>query len=826
MAASPYAITPNILPFRPAPKPNLPGPIAIELPRNKPQQQATRDGNALKIEIGDGSVLIDLNPQAVTGQDNKKFDANLAMGMDGSKLAGIARELLRGIDDDNTSRQEWLNTHAEGIKLLGLIIEESRGAVGESAAPLEGMSTVRHPMLLEAVLLFQANAVGALLPAAGPVKVRDDETTKPSVSGVSPGLPAPIPVADAGGGPMASAQPVPPVNGAAGPGGGPIPSTPAIPQIGPNGGAPLEDRDALSNAFEKDFNHYLTAIAKEYYPDTRRMMFGVGFGGQGIKKVYNCPIRRRPVSESINIEDFIVSNALTDLGNAARITHRSKMRPSTLRRLQILGVYRDVDPGTPTDSAEPTAVDQAKAQVIGVAVQANDPKDADYEVYECCCELILDEFAPRQFKGKQLPLPYRVTMERQSEQVLEIRRNWKEDDPQCLPKQYFVEFPFVKAFGWYGIGLLHILGNTEKTLTAAWREMVDSGMFANFPGFVYDKALGRQLTNLFRIPPGGGQPIDVGMKSSIKDAIMPLPYKDLGPAFTAFIQHVEENGQRLGGTAQINVAESRQDAPVGTTLALLEQAGKPTNAVLKGLLDAQATEFQLLKERFREDPEAFWRFNKKPAMPWQKDQFLAALEDYDLIPVADPNNPTALHRAAKADFKMKTATAAPALFDLRKVWISCARDLDIDDPESLLADAPPPGSQPQGPPPKPLDQGKMAELQLKAQGQQTEAQQAASEHALDLQRAALEAQDRAADREAKIRIAMIEQETERLRLASTLAIHSDKTQAAKDALTMKLGGDQSAQAFGAAVDHHGKLVDAALQAQQPQQTPTSQEPQT
>lgn len=803
MALSPLS---NVLPFQPKRQ----APVEIEL---NDGPQTTREGNALKIEVGDGSVVIDLNPTSSGRDKPNKFDDNLAEFIDAGQLGTISSELLQGIMSDDQSRQEWLNQHAEGIKLLGLTVEETSTVAGEGAAPLEGMTKVRHPLLLEAVLQFQANAIGELLPAAGPVRVRDDE---PQPSEILPqpsplaAPPMPPPMMGHNGGPPMNGAPVapplaspavsppsPPAGlGATGPA---SPSGPALPPMQPA----KTDRDVLADALETDFNHYLTTTAQEYYPDTRRMLFGTGFGGQGVKKVYNCPIRRRPVSESVDIENFIVSNALTDLSNAGRITHRIKMRQSTLKRMQLLKVYRDVPIGVPQQSDQPNAVDLAKSDVIGVNPQPQDPRDADYTIYECYCELVLDDFAPRQFKGKELPLPYRVTIEKDTETVLEIRRNWREDDEQCLAREYFVEFPYVKAFGWYGIGLLHILGNTTKTLTAAWREFVDACMFANFPGFLYAKPAGRQYTNQFRVAPGSGVPIDVGMQP-LNQMVMPLPYHGPDQSSVAFIQHVEEDGQRIGGTANISVAEGRQDAPVGTTLALIEQATKPLGAVLKGLHTSQAKELELLGERFRDDPEAFWRFNKRPAKDWEKLQFIQALDDFDLVPVSDPNNPTSLHRAAKADFKLKSAQAAPGLFDLRKVWTSACRDLQIQDGEDLLA-------PPMPPQPPPIDPHKQAELALKAQGQQTDAQLQAGKTSLDMQKYQLELQDKAADRTSRERIAMIQQETARLNLAKELAIHGENAENQQRELMTKTVADHHKTAFQVAADHHGRILDAALQ---------------
>lgn len=786
MALSPLS---NIL-QRPQPLAEpLPSGMDVQLPEREPT--TITQGGIAETELEDGGKIIDFAPKTKR-EPPSAFDANLAEHMEESDLNKIASDLLQGIQLDEQSRTQWLAMHAEGIKLLGLLIEDSQGSSGESSAPLEGMSTVRHPLLLDACLMFQATARGELLPAAGPVKVRDDKTNAPPGMGHNGGLPldnqqAPM---DAGQQQPASIGPVPnpPLQtppGAIG-GMGMAGSQPA-----PLPAAPLpEPRDAIAQALQKDFNHYLTVTATEYVPDTDRMLFTVGFGGEGIKKVYNCPIRRRPVSESIPMEDFIVSNALTDLANARRITHKIQMRPSVMRRMQLLKVYRDIPLIQPTQSDQPNAVDQIKSAVQGVQPQVQDQKDADHQLYETCCELELDEYAPKQFKDKKLPLPYRVTMDKDSQKVLEVRRNWKEDDEQCLAREYFVEFSFVKAFGFYGIGLLHILGNTTKVLTALWREFVDAGAFANFPAFLYAKGVGRQLTNQFRAGPGQGIGLDVGLQD-IRSAVMPFPYKEPGPAFTAFVQHVEELGQRLGGTAQTNVGEGRQDAPVGTTLALIEQQTKPTNAVLKRLHSSTGKELMLLKERFKDDPEAFWRFNKKPAQTWEKELFIKALNDYDIVPVSDPNNPTMLHRAAKAEWLKQTAIAAPGLLDVKKVFLRSAQDLEISDAEDMLA---PPSPAP-GPLPVPTDPNKMAAIQLKGQEMQLDQVTAQQKQALDQQKMSFEQQDREAERVNRLQLAQIAWQTEQLRLASTLAIHADKTEAADKALGLKLTSDHMASAY-------------------------------
>src|SRR5882757_3656688 len=704
------------------------------------------DAGVVQIVHPDGSATFDENPDRNTAEiDEDDFYRNLAGDIGDEELSRMASELLTGIELDIQSRADWMQSRATGIRLLGLKIEEPRGDMGTSSAPLEGMSTVRHPLLLEATVRFQATARGEFLPASGPVKVRNDLPMKPEPPAPPPGAP-----------PM------------------PGPATPP-PGIGHNNPPPeWQAMDDLGAALEKDMNHYLTVTATEYVPDTDRMLFYIGFGGDGFKKVYNCPLRRRPVSESVDAEDIVVSNSATDIRNCGRVTHRIKMRPSVLRRMQLIGAYRDVKLGSPNPAQQVTAPEKEKAEIGGYKPQPQQPKDAEYEVMECYCEWDLEEFAPKQFKGKELPLPYVVTLEKHSRQVLAVRRNWEEDDEGCLAKQFFVQFPFIRGLGFYGLGLIHLLGNVTIALTAIWRIMLDNGMFANFPGFLFSKGAGRQNTNQFRVPPAGGMPVDVPPGMRIQDAFMAMPYKDTGAAFMALAAHIEEVAQRLGQTAETNIGEGKQDVPVGTTMALIEQATKIMDSVHKRLHAAQAEEFGLLKDRFRENPEAFWRSNKRPARQWTKEQFKQALDEKDLVPVADPNNPTSLHRIAKATIIDSLVTKYPQDMDHRNSLKRILRIADIDSDGLMQAQTAPA-------PPDP----RMVAIQAKAQAEQMKAQIDQAKVQIQAATAQANFQDKEKEREFKERMQQFEMYLEQLKLQQEMIIHAhdihrDNTQAQSD----------------------------------------------
>ena len=728
------ARTRTIREIAPAAEP-LPGPKTIELPSVSLVDGVKIKDGVATIENGDGSVTIDFNGDSLAPRSNRKenFYTNLAEN-DGIELSTIASELLDGIQRDEDSRKDWMDIRAQGISLLGLTIESPRGNSGNSSAPVEGQSTIRHPILLESTVRFQATARGELLPAAGPVKVRNDTPPLPQ----PPKQPLPAPPQQIPGEP-----PIPPA---------PEPEDAAI------------DEDAA--ALEIDLNHWLTAVATEWVPDTDRMLFLIGFGGDGFKKIYHCPLRRRPVSESVDAEDLIISNAATDIKNCGRVTHRIKMRKSILRRMQVVGAYRSVDIGMPAPMKQ-NEVDKAKADVAGQNPAMKRPQDEDYTIYEVYCELEIDDkFAPAKLKDKKVPLPYRVTIEKDSRQVLSIVRNWEKDDDQAMAKQFFVQFPFIRGLGFYGLGMVHLLGNTANTLTASWRLMIDGGMYSNFPGFIIAKNASRQNTNNFRVPPGGSIQLDVPAQGRLQDLIMPIPYKEIGPSFASFVQHVEERADRLGMIGDISVGEGKQDAPVGTTLALIEQATKTIDSAHKRLHQAVAEEFALLKKRFQEDPEAFFRHMKKPAKAWTRAQFLRALNNNNLVPVSDPNNPTSLHRAAKAQAIKELQKASPQLYNAKNVDMLIMRTLNIN-PEGLFNDTPAP------PPPDP----RFEAIKAKAEASRVQAMIQQLQEQIKAATKKAELEDRAQERASRERIEEMKVTLQALKLHQESIIHGQENEA-------------------------------------------------
>lgn len=622
-------------------------PIDLDLPEGEMLEPEMGD-DALLMPLDDGSLDVTFGGSNMPMLDDLPHDANLAEFLEPYELSAIANDLHEGIEADNESRSQWMADYVEGLKLLALKVKETPASDGGT------MSTIRHPMVLEAVIRFQANARAELLPSSGPVKVKND-------------------------------------------------------------GKDTKLADQQADSLQELLNYYLTTGAPEYYPDTNRLLFKVGFSGMGFKKVYTCPIRRRPVSESVDPKDLIVHNEATDLDNAQRVTHRIDMKKSTMRRMQLMGIYRDVT--LPDSASEPDPVKRAEAQIEGRAPQAQRPEDQAYELYECYCEIDLPQFPHKGADGQPsgLPLPYRITMEVHSKEILEIKRCWREGDPDQTKRLPFVDYRYIDGLGFYAIGLMHILGNTAAATTAGMRMLLDAGMFNNFPGGLRMKVGARQTDNNLRPKPGEFVEVDTG-GIPIGNVFMQMPYNEPSPALMQLVQFIGQMGARLGNIGEMQVGEGKQNAPVGTTLALLDQETKVISGVHKNLHAAQAREFEKILDEIRAEPSVLWRRQKTAPEYFEVAEVTKALENIALIPVADPNVPSRMHRMAKAQALAQLVEKAPQLFNVYEVTRRVLEAMDIDDVDELFAPPQPPVQQPD--PFVEIEKGKLeikkGELQVKA----------------------------------------------------------------------------------------------------------------
>lgn len=612
---------------------------------------------SLIYEQDDGSVIIDTAPDSLIDKDPSQalHGDNLAEFLDDTTLQEISVDILEGIEQDLASRSKWEDTYNRGIDMLGTSLE----AASSTAQLGGGVSKIQSQMLLEAIVRYQANFTAEMMPASGPAKVED---TAPSDN---------------------------------------MPKNPQEVQL-PN--FPVKrTRDEKAEAFEKDFNYYLTVVAKEYYPDTDKMAFEQGFCGNGFKKQYQCPLRRRPVTISIPARDLIVSNDATDLSSALRVTHRTKMSKSVVKRLQLSGVYRNVDLSEPFQDISQN--DEKIAQSEGISKSSSRQQDYEHTIYETIVELDIKGFEhTKDGKHTGLPLPYLVTIDKDSREVLAIYRHWKEGDPDYQKIMRIVHYPLIPGLGFYALGFLNLIGNTARASTGATREVLDAGMFSSFPGGLMAKGGGKQRDTNMAVGPGEFKEVDTQGKP-IRDIVMGLPYKDPSPVLMQLIQHLEESGMRLAGAGQLPVGEGRADIPVGTMLASIEQMMKPISAIHKRNHRAQREELCNLRDLFLEDPTALSRYNTTPTRAWEQAEELA---DIRLVPASDPNVPSHTHRLmlATALLQLLSSPSGQKLLNAHEVLERVFNVMGLDNIEALF-------NPPQAPQPSLADMAKAKELAQK-----------------------------------------------------------------------------------------------------------------
>ncbi len=698
------------------------------------------DPDATTVTIGSGGIMVE-QPDA-DEQDEREaakpnylrhnFDENLAEHLTGPELATLAHHIQMGIDADKSDRFDWEAAVAESITWLGIRVATESGADSSGSGADAGvLCQTWESLLLESCNRFWANAVGEFLPASGPAKVRDD---------------AP---------PRTSAQPPPP-------------------PMGHNGGAPMQpepqqvSRNEFAEAFEKDLNHYLTVADRSYYRDFSRMLWNLAREGTEFRKVYWNPLRGRPVSEWVKSSDLIVSSDATDLSTAARITQIIMTSQSDAKRLQRSGWWRECVLMQPFE--QPSEVEQAEGDADGVRRRPTLPEDHRHTIEECYLELDLPGFEHTDEDDEQtgMPLAYRVALDKDSRQILEIRRNWRKDDPLFEARLRYIMFGLIPGLNFYYNGFAHILGNQQLLLTSLTRQLVDAGQFGNFPGFLAAKGMTRQLNTDIMVEPGQVKEIDT-MGQPIGNVVMPLPYKGADQTLMALASSLRDNAFRLAGVADAPVGEGTADIPVGTMIAMIEQSTKVMSAVHKGLHASRAEELEMLRELIAEDPSVLNRFAKKTlARQWMEAK---EFTDLDLVPSSDPNVPSQLHRIMQAWSLVQMAIQAPGILDPKWVIENAMRTINFELPPEAFA------QQPNGPPPgPPPDPAKMALAQAMQQKTAILAQDTQRKAAADAvqgenarQEAALDMQDAAAERASKERIAQTEQETERVRLAAELA---------------------------------------------------------
>ena len=432
-----------------------------------------------------------------------------------------------------------------------------------------------------------------------------------------------------------------------------------------------ENKEKLEAAqrVKADMNYELTERMVEYRSEHERMLYSLGLAGSAFKKVYYDPNLGRQVAVYIPAEDVIVPYGASHIETAERVTHVMRKTKNELRKLQAGGFYRDVDLGDP----EPyhSDIEERKAEEGGYSL--ND--DERFAIYEVHADLVIEGVDDEDDIAK----PYVVTIERGSSEVLSIRRNWNPNDALTLKRQHFVHYVYVPGFGFYGLGLIHIIGGYAKAGTSLIRQLVDAGTLSNLPGGLKSRGL-RIKGDDTPIEPGEWKDVDVP-SGSIRDNIMPLPYKEPSQTLLALLNQITTEGRRLGAISDMNISDMSANAPVGTTLALLERTLKPMAAVQARVHYAMKQEFKLLKQIMAEyaSPDYSYQPHRGEVSARQMDYMMV-----DVIPVSDPNSSTMAQRVVQYQAVLQMAQQAPQIYDLPQLHRQMIEVLGIKNADKLV----------------------------------------------------------------------------------------------------------------------------------------------
>jgi len=568
----------------------------------------------IEIEIEDPEAMhisadgFELDIEKMDEEDGSaEFNKNLAEEIDASDLESLASELSGDIENDINSRKDWEQMYKDGITLLGLKFEER-------VEPWDGACGVFHPMITEAVVRFQAEAIMETFPAKGPVK------------------------------------------------------TQII-------GKETREKVEAAQRVEMDMNYQLTEKMPEFRNEHERMLWNLPSAGSAFKKVYYDPSIGRQISIFIPAEDIILPYGASEIASCHRVTHRMRKTKIDLIKLQRAGFYKDVELGEPQKFR--TEIQEKKDRETGFTATYDDR----FELYEAHVDLDLPGFEDKDDSGEEtgIALPYVITMIRGTNEILAIRRNWKEEDPLRLKRQHFVHYQYIPGYGAYGFGLFHLIGGFAKSATSILRQLVDAGTLSNLPGGLKSRGL-RIKGDDTPIAPGEFRDVDVG-SGTIRDNILPLPYKEPSAVLAGLMDKIIEEGRRFAATSDMQISDMSANAPVGTTLAILERTLKVMSAVQARVHYALRQELKLLAGIIRDYTDD--DYNYEP----ESGDFHVKKSDYshvDVLPVSDPNAATLSQRVVQYQAVIQLAQSAPQIYNLPQLHRQMLDVLGIKNADKLV----------------------------------------------------------------------------------------------------------------------------------------------
>ena len=434
-------------------------------------------------------------------------------------------------------------------------------------------------------------------------------------------------------------------------------------------GKETKEKLEAAERVKADMNYELTENMVEYRPEHERMLYSLGLAGSAFKKVYFDPNIGRQAAIYIPAEDVIVPYGASNIESAERVTHVMRKTKNEIMKLQVSGFYAGVELGEPRPFH--TDIEEKKAEEGGYDITDDDR----YTIYEIHADIIIEGVDDEDGIAK----PYIVTIERGTEEILAIRRNWDEEDMLTMKRQHFVHYVYVPGFGFYGLGLIHIVGGYAKAGTSIIRQLVDAGTLSNLPGGLKSRGL-RIKGDDSPIEPGEFKDVDVP-SGSIRENIMPLPYKEPSQTLLALLNQITTEGRRLGAISDMNISDMSANAPVGTTLALLERTLKPMAAVQARVHYAMKLEFKMLKAIMAEEaPEEY------DYMP-NRGEVAARQSDYamvDVIPVSDPNSSTMAQRVVQYQAVLQMSQQAPQIYNLPQLHRQMIEVLGVKNADKLV----------------------------------------------------------------------------------------------------------------------------------------------
>jgi hypothetical protein len=416
-----------------------------------------------------------------------------------------------------------------------------------------------------------------------------------------------------------------------------------------------------------DMNYMLTEKMIDYRSEHERMLYSLGLSGAAFKKIYPNPSTELPAAPFVPAEDLIMPYGASNVYTAERVTHVMRKTENEVKKLQVAGFYRDVELGEPVRFF--TDIEKKKAEEQGYTLTDDDR----YQVLEIHVDWDMPGYED------EVPLPYVVTVERGTQTVLAIRRNWDEEDDKKLKRQHFVQYTYIPGFGAYGLGYIHLIGGYARAGTSIIRQLVDAGTLSNLPGGLKSRGL-RIKGDDTPIAPGEFRDVDIP-SGSVRDNIMPLPYKEPSQVLAALLQQITEDGRRLAAIADLKISDMSAQAPVGTTLAILERQLKTMSAVQARVHASLRMEFKLLKEIIRDFLPADYSYTPEGGDRTVKQS------DYDLvevIPVSDPNAATMAQRIMQYQAALQLAQGAPQIYDLPQLHRQMLEVLGIKNAEKLV----------------------------------------------------------------------------------------------------------------------------------------------